>query len=65
MRVASLTGDGHELLARLPERPHTLAPCNPHSLADDLKILEVVDAGMWNVGFTLPFSVFRDNGSAA
>jgi acetamidase/formamidase len=28
------------------------------SLAADLKILEVVDAGMWNVGLTLPLSVF-------
>ena len=28
------------------------------SLAGDLKILEVVDAGVWNVGFTLPLSVF-------
>jgi acetamidase/formamidase len=28
------------------------------SLAGDLKILEVVDAGMWNVGLTLPLSVF-------
>jgi len=30
------------------------------SLAGDLKILEVVDAGMWNVGFTLPLSIFAD-----
>jgi acetamidase/formamidase len=29
------------------------------SLAGDLKLLEVVDAGMWNVGFTLPLSVLR------
>ena len=28
------------------------------SLAGDLKILEIVDAGVWNVGFTLPLSVF-------
>lgn len=28
------------------------------SLAGDLKILEVVDAGVWNVGLTLPLSVF-------
>ena len=28
------------------------------SLAGDLKVLELVDAGMWNVGFTLPLSVF-------
>jgi len=28
------------------------------SLAGDLKILEIVDAGMWNVGFTLPLGVF-------
>jgi len=27
------------------------------SLAGDLKLLEVVDAGMWNVGFTLPLSI--------
>ncbi len=32
------------------------------SLAGDLKILEVVDAGMWNVGLTLPISVFVDQG---
>lgn len=29
------------------------------SLAGDLKLLEVVDAGMWNVGLTLPLSVFE------
>jgi acetamidase/formamidase len=29
------------------------------SLAGDLKILEIVDAGVWNVGFTLPLAVFR------
>jgi acetamidase/formamidase len=29
------------------------------SLAGDLKLLEVVDAGMWNVGFTLPLSILR------
>ncbi len=34
------------------------------SLAGDLKILEVVDAGVWNVGFTLPLSVFVDAGAA-
>jgi acetamidase/formamidase len=28
------------------------------SLAGDLKIFELVDAGMWNVGMTLPLSVF-------
>ena len=28
------------------------------SLAGDLRILEIVDAGMWNVGFTLPLSIF-------
>ncbi len=33
------------------------------SLAGDLKILEIVDAGVWNVGFTLPRSVFT--GAAA
>ena len=32
------------------------------SLAGDLKILEVVDAGMWNVGLTLPISVFVEQG---
>jgi acetamidase/formamidase len=30
------------------------------SLAGDLKLLEVVDGGMWNVGFTLPLSILRD-----
>jgi acetamidase/formamidase len=29
------------------------------SLVGDLKILEVVDAGMWNVGMTVPLSIFR------
>ncbi len=29
------------------------------SLAGDLKLLEVVDGGVWNVGFTLPLSVLR------
>jgi acetamidase/formamidase len=28
------------------------------SLAGDLKILEIVDAGVWNVGMTLPLGVF-------
>jgi acetamidase/formamidase len=28
------------------------------SLAGDLKIFEIVDAGVWNVGFTLPRSLF-------
>ncbi len=32
------------------------------SLAGDLKLLEVVDAGMWNVGFTIPLSIFKDAG---
>jgi acetamidase/formamidase len=31
------------------------------SLAGDLKILEIVDAGVWNVGFTLPRSVFTNH----
>jgi acetamidase/formamidase len=30
------------------------------SLAGDLKILEVVDAGVWNVGMMLPLSVFAE-----
>lgn len=30
------------------------------SLAGDLKLLEVVDGGMWNVGFTLPLSILHD-----
>lgn len=30
------------------------------SLAGDLKLLEVVDAGVWNVGFTLPLSILQD-----
>lgn len=29
------------------------------SLAGDLKILEIVDAGMWNVGFTMPLALFH------
>jgi acetamidase/formamidase len=30
------------------------------SLAGDLKILEVVDAGVWNVGMTMPLSIFTE-----
>ena len=40
-----------------------LAPVDAYmlcSLAGDLKIFEVVDAGMWNVGFTLPLAIFAD-----
>jgi acetamidase/formamidase len=29
------------------------------SLAGDLKILEIVDGGVWNVGFTLPLSILN------
>ena len=29
------------------------------SLAGDLRIHEIVDAGVWNVGMTLPLGVFR------
>jgi acetamidase/formamidase len=32
------------------------------SLAGDLKILEIVDGGSWNVGFTLPLEVFESEG---
>ena len=28
------------------------------SLAGDLKIIEIVDSGVWNVGFTIPLSIF-------
>jgi len=40
---------------------HGLAPEDAYmlcSLAGDLKILEVVDAGVWNVGLMLPLAVF-------
>jgi acetamidase/formamidase len=30
------------------------------SLAGDLKIHEIVDAGIWNVGFTLPLNSIRE-----
>jgi acetamidase/formamidase len=36
-------------------RPDAYMLC---SLAGDLKILEVVDAGMWNVGMSMPLSIF-------
>ena len=32
------------------------------SLAGDLKIMEIVDSGVWNVGFTLPLSIFPTPG---
>jgi acetamidase/formamidase len=35
------------------------------SVAGDLKILEIVDAGVWNVGFALPRSVFTGQGAQA
>jgi len=41
---------------------HGLDPHNAYvvcSLAGDLKILEIVDAGVFNVGFTLPLSIFE------
>jgi acetamidase/formamidase len=28
------------------------------SIAGDLRIHEIVDAGVWNVGFTIPHSIF-------
>lgn len=34
------------------------------SLAGDLKLLEVVDGGMWNVGFTLPLSILSPGAPA-
>jgi acetamidase/formamidase len=40
---------------------HGLAPEDAYvlcSLAGDLKILEIVDAGVWNVGMTMPRSIF-------
>jgi acetamidase/formamidase len=40
---------------------HGLNPVDAYilcSLAGDLKIFEIVDAGVWNVGFTLPLSLF-------
>ena len=48
------------MIALLGER-HRLAARDAYmlcSLAGDLKIYEIVDAGMWNVGMTLPRSVF-------
>jgi acetamidase/formamidase len=37
-------------------RDHAYVLC---SAAGDLKILELVDAGVWNVGFTIPLSILR------
>ena len=40
---------------------HGLSPQDAYvlcSLAGDLKIVEIVDAGMWNVGMTMPLSLF-------
>jgi acetamidase/formamidase len=48
--MIELLGDQHGLA-----REDAYVLC---SLAGDLKILEIVDAGVWNVGFTLPRSVF-------
>ena len=48
------------MIALLGER-HGLEPRDAYmlcSLAGDLKIFEIVDAGMWNVGMTMPRAVF-------
>ena len=48
------------MIALLAER-HGLEPRDAYmlcSLAGDLKILEIVDAGVWNVGMLMPRSVF-------
>lgn len=40
---------------------HGLSPVEAYmlcSLAGNLKILEIVDAGMWNVGMCMPLSLF-------
>jgi acetamidase/formamidase len=40
---------------------HGLAPIDAYvltSVAGDLHIHEIVDAGVWNVGMTLPLDVF-------
>jgi len=42
---------------------HGLEPRDAYmlcSLAGNLKILEVVDAGMWNVGMSMPLSIFPE-----
>jgi acetamidase/formamidase len=53
-------GAVRNMIALLGDR-HGLEPRDAYmlcSLAGDLKILEVVDAGVWNVGMLLPRSVF-------
>jgi acetamidase/formamidase len=43
---------------------HGLEPRDAYmlcSLAGNLKILEVVDAGMWNVGMSMPLSIFPES----
>jgi acetamidase/formamidase len=48
-------------MVELAVAEHGLAPEDAYvlcSLAGDLKIFEIVDAGVWNVGFTLPLNVF-------
>jgi acetamidase/formamidase len=32
------------------------------SLTGDLRIIEVVDAGVWNVGMTMPLEIFESSG---
>lgn len=46
---------------------HGLTPREAYvlcSLAGDLKIFEIVDSGMWNVGLTLPLSIFGGRAGA-
>ena len=48
------------MISRLGDE-HGLAPADAYvlcSLAGDLRIHEIVDAGVWNVGMTMPLSVF-------
>jgi acetamidase/formamidase len=44
-----------------PQSAHGLSAREAHvlcSLAGGLKIMEIVDSGVWNVGFTIPLSIF-------
>ena len=68
MGIASDLMEGSRMAARAMVAwlgdEHGLEPRDAYmlcSLAGNLKILEVVDAGMWNVGMCMPLSIFPES----
>ena len=57
MEGARIAVVGHDRLARRRARPHARGRLVLCSLAGDLKIHEIVDAGVFNVGMAMPLDV--------